>query len=153
MAAATTDLNIAERASPSAMVHERVCAGTANYFKGAMIAIDYAVAGAPFIRATAGDLNARVVGRCEETKSLAAINSSSITLKAKSGIFRYAGVTVGTADVGKPCYVIDDQTVTCDAGGTVNAIAGRVYEVEGSGAFVWVKFDPFTVNLGATAGA
>lgn len=153
MAATTVDLDIVERCDPSAMVHERVCAGTANYFKGAMIAIDYGVAGAPFIRATAADLNARVVGRCEESKSLAAINSTGIMLKVKSGIFLYDGVTVGTADVGKPCYVIDDHTVSCDAGATVNPVAGRVYEVVGSGAKVWVKFDPFTVNLGATAGA
>lgn len=156
MAAATDNLNIPERCDPSAFKHERVAGSSAEYYKGAMIAIDVDATGSPFVRATAGDLSLRVVGRCEDRLTTGASNTKRLV--AKSGIFRYASGTAAEAidadDVGKVCYVIDDQTVGIQGGGTVptNAVAGRIYDVDANG--VWVKFDPWNAPAkGATAGA
>lgn len=154
MAAATDNLNIPERCDPSAFKHEAVAGSSAEYYKGAMIAIDVDATGSPFVRATAGDLSLRVVGRCEDRLTTGASNTKRLVVK--SGIFRYAsGATfeaIDAQDVGKVCYVIDDQTVGISGATGANAVAGRIYAVDASG--VWVKFDPWDAPAkGATAGA
>lgn len=154
MAAATDNLNIPERCDPSAFKHERVAASSAEYYKGAMLAIDVDATGSPFVRATAGDLSLRVVGRCEDRLTTVASNTRRVV--AKSGIFRYASggtfEAIDANDIGKICYVVDDQTVGISGATGANAVAGRIYDVDANG--VWVKFDPWDAPAkGVTAGA
>jgi hypothetical protein len=43
------------------------------------------------------------------------------------------------ADIGKACFILDDQTVAKTDGGATRSRAGIVEGIEGSG--VWVRFD------------
>ena len=61
------------------------------------------------------------------------------------GVFYWANSggadAIGAADFGKPCYVVDNQTVALtDASGT-RSVAGIVYEVRADGQ-VGVRMDP-----------
>jgi hypothetical protein len=70
------------------------------------------------------------------------------------GIFRFAnsaaGDAIADADIGKECYIVDDQTVAKTDGGGTRSIAGRIFDVDSSG--VWVEFAivprPATVGSG-----
>lgn len=60
-----------------------------------------------------------------------------------AGIFGFANTAAGDAivqaDVGKVCFIVDDQTVAKTNGGNTRSPAGIVDGIEG--ATVWVRFD------------
>lgn len=69
-----------------------------------------------------------------------------LTINVLRGVFKFEnGDTIAQVDVGKPCYILDDQTVTKADGSGVRPIAGYVVQVDSatdqasnSGAGVWV---------------
>lgn len=83
------------------------------------------------------------VGRAEET----VINSGAAgerTLTYKPGTFKFANSAAGDlitiADIGKPAYAVDDQTVAKTSGTNTRSIAGLVDAIDADGG-VWVRFD------------
>lgn len=46
---------------------------------------------------------------------------------------------ITAADIGKACYLVDDQTVAKTDGAGTRSAAGTVFDVDAKG--VWVKFD------------
>lgn len=57
----------------------------------------------------------------------------------RNKVFKFAnqaGDLVTQASVGKPCYVVDNQTVAATNGGTTRSVAGTVHGIEADG--VWV---------------
>lgn len=81
------------------------------------------------------------VGRAEETLTSTTGGVTPITFRP--GVFRFAnsaaGDLIATADIGAPCYIVDDQTVAKTNGTSTRSIAGIIDNVDANG--VWVRFD------------
>lgn len=77
------------------------------------------------------------VGRFQETKDNTSGAAGAITVKILQGAFKWANSTAGDliaqADVGKTCYIVDDQTVAKTDGGATRSIAGKIVSVEADG--------------------
>ena len=81
-----------------------------------------------------------VVGRAENTAS------GGETVKTRSGMFLYSPVSSGAItlnDLNKPCYVLDDQTVTL-TGGTAAIVAGVVRDVTADGVVAEIGNGPLS---------
>lgn len=87
------------------------------------------------------------VGRAEERVTGGA-NAGDVTLNYRPGIFRFANSAsadlITIADIGKPCYAVDDQTVAKTSGTNTRSIAGFVAALDAQG--VWVEFDEARVQ-------
>jgi hypothetical protein len=116
-------------------------------YVGSLCAVDSSGWGVP-ASDTAGLI---VLGRCEGTPppglaGLDADNSAgangAVTMLVKRGLFKFANGTSGealtAADIGKTCYVVDDQTVG-KVGGTNKVVAGTVMGLESAATEVWVN--------------
>lgn len=94
------------------------------------------------------------VGRAEEYVDNSAGAAGDKTVKVRKGVFRFAnsagGDQITAADIGKECYIVDDQTVAKTDGSSTRSIAGRIHDVDTAG--VWVEFAviprPATVGSG-----
>lgn len=80
---------------------------------------------------------------CAQERKTGGANAGDETIKFRAGIFRYANSAsadlIAATDIGKPCYIVDDQTVAkTDSSGT-RSIAGFIDGVDDQG--VWVRFD------------
>lgn len=103
-------------------------------FAGTLVAID--ATGHAIPAKTAADLTA--AGRAEDTVDNATGADGDTVITAERGAFQWdndASSPVTQADVGKECYMLDDETVTANATGT--SVAGRVLQVNSNG--VWVE--------------
>lgn len=154
MAALTANRDTKELYHPAGMDHERLAGSSDEFYIGQMVCIDVDATGSPLVPAAAGDLTLRVVGRSETRLTAGAGNTSR--LKYRSGIFKWNNGTAGEAidanDVGKVCYVLDDNTVGISGNSAANAIAGRIYQVDADGVWVATLW-PEAPVAGATAGA
>lgn len=87
------------------------------------------------------------VGRAEERVNNTG-SAGAADIKVREGIFRFGNSTstdtITIAEIGKPCYVVDDQTVAKTDGTGTRSIAGFVYAVDSVG--VWVEFDEARVQ-------
>lgn len=130
-----------ELASPYAMNHAKVGIDSDVFYPGAFIAFDQSDA-AFKPAATATDLIA--VGRCEEQEPITTGAGNTRKIKAKSGIFKWGNSAAGDAiaedDVGKDCYLVDDQTVALTDGTGTRSKAGKVYQVDSDGVWVLTIF-------------
>jgi hypothetical protein len=82
------------------------------------------------------------VGRAEKTVDNTGA-AGAVTLEYRTGTFRFANSAaadlIAQADVGKACFIIDDQTVAKTDGTGTRSRAGIVDGVDGVG--VWVRLD------------
>ncbi len=83
------------------------------------------------------------VGRAESTVDNSAGIAGALTLEYRLGIFLFANSAAGDlitiADVGKVCYIVDDQTVAKTDGTATRSRAGIIDGIESNG--VWVRMD------------
>ena len=82
------------------------------------------------------------VGRAEKTVDNTAGAAGALSLDYRLGSFLFAnlaGDLVTIADIGKPCFIADDQTVARTDGAATRSRAGIVEAVEATG--VWVRCD------------
>jgi hypothetical protein len=82
-------------------------------------------------------------GRAEERVDNSGGSAGDLNVRFRPGIFRWANSTstdaITITEIGKPCYVVDDQTVAkTDSSGT-RSIAGFVVGLDDLG--VWVRMD------------
>ena len=84
------------------------------------------------------------VGRAEETVDNTSGAAGAANLAYRIGQFAFAnsagGDLITQADIGKLCYVVDDQTVAKTDGTGTRSRAGIVEGIEGT-SLVWVRFD------------
>lgn len=77
------------------------------------------------------------------------VTDGEIKVDVDTGVFNFvnsAGVdAVGQDEVGRPCYVVDDQTVAATSAGGTRAQAGLVVAVDTDG--VWVLVGPEVPDL------
>jgi hypothetical protein len=137
MAALTADRDTQERMTGWSSLHGEVGADSTQFYKGGIVALDSAD-GLVKKGVTATTLIA--LGRCEENVLTGTTNTRKI--KCRSGIYKYLNSTAGDAiaadDIGKDCFIVDDQTVALTNGGSTRSRAGEVYGVDSDG--VWVAF-------------
>ena len=107
-------------------------------------------AGAMVMLNAAGDLvkGATAVGlvgagRAEERADNSTGAAGDVTLRYRPGTFRFknsAGADeITAADLGKPCYAVDDETVALTSATNTRSPAGVVDMIDAQG--VWVRFD------------
>lgn len=87
------------------------------------------------------------VGRADEHVDNSAGADGDLTVRVRTGVFRFAnsaaGDLIGITEIGKDCYVVDDQTVAKTSGTNTRSIAGKVIQVDDLG--VWVRVGIFGV--------
>lgn len=88
------------------------------------------------------------VGRAEERVDNSGGAAGDKRIRVRPGIFRFgnsaSGDLITIADIGKPAYVVDDQTVAKTSASGTRSIAGFVDGVDDTG--VWVEFDESKVQ-------
>lgn len=106
-------------------------------FAGAIVALTAAgfAAGAT---ATAANVT---VGRADETVDNGEGANGDAKVKVRRGVFRFANSggadAIALTEVGKPCFVVDDQTVAKTDNAGARPAAGKVFDVDAQG--VWVE--------------
>lgn len=82
------------------------------------------------------------IGIAEETVDNTGAAGAAL-VKCLPGVFAFANSAAGDlitqAEIGKLCYIVDDQTVAKTNGGATRSPAGIVDGIEGGQ--VWVRFD------------
>jgi hypothetical protein len=80
-------------------------------------------------------------GRASETVDNTLGQNGDVTVPVERGVFKYANSAdadlITLAEVGKPVFVVDDETVAKTNGGGTLSAAGIVVDVEADG--VWVE--------------
>lgn len=129
----------ADRNTPEALGTERegLLGAVQSIFIGSILMRN--VAGHLIKGATA--LGSFGAGRAEKRGSSTTAGVTS--QRYRPGVHRFANSTAGdlivTADIGAPCYIVDDQTVAKTNGTGTRSPAGAVDGVDANG--VWVRFD------------
>lgn len=137
MANATAPLNTPERPG---IIFRLLLAAASAIFQGTLVAVNSA-GNAVKASDTAG---LRVMGCATESVDNSAGLAGDEAINVKRGVFLFsnsASAAVDADDVGKLCFVEDDNTVAETS--THKVIAGRVVEVESRG--VWV--DTFAAQV------
>jgi hypothetical protein len=140
MAALTADrYDTFERASAHSMPHAEVGADSTQFFKGGIVVLDSADGK---MKKGATSTTQICLGRCEENVLTGTSNTRKI--KCRSGIFKWlnsaAGDAIAADDIGKPCFIVDDQTVALTDGTGTRSRAGIVHGVDSDGVWVSVTF-------------
>jgi hypothetical protein len=135
MAALTADRNTPTKGEPE--LRELPVKAATTIYAGALVCLDasgWAVPGA-----TATTLVA--IGRAEEKVANSGANGA-LNVKVRRGVFRFgnsaSGDLIARTEIGKDCYIVDDQTVAKTNGSSTRSVAGKVYDVDAIG--VWVEF-------------
>jgi len=89
------------------------------------------------------------VGCSDEHKVGGAVNGDT-RLEYRPGRFLLKNSTstdaITIADIGKPAYAVDDETVAKTSGTNTRSIAGFVEDVDAATGGVWVRFDEALVQ-------
>jgi hypothetical protein len=95
------------------------------------------------------------VGRAEERVDNSAGGAGAKTLRVRRGIFPFANSAgadeLTVADIGKACWIVDDQTVGRTSNSSARSRAGIVRHVDAQG--VWVEFDEALTRVATTTAA
>lgn len=126
-----------------------------DYFNGLVAAGVTLFAGAMVMRNATGHVVAGQaatglvgVGIAETEADNSAGADGDVTVRTRGGVFRLensAGADeITIADLGAPCFAVDDQTVAKTDGAASRSPAGIVTDVDTQG--VWVRFDEALTN-------
>lgn len=149
MTALTVQKDVPEKDSGLAFEHQFGVSAGESIFKGALvvIAVDgFLAEGTSAVNLIAagistGGRDADDNGTVDNTAGA----DGDLVCRFRSGIFKFVNdvaTAVVQADVGRDCFILDDQTVTGDATGRSNA--GKVYEIDADGD-IWVAISfPFS---------
>lgn len=126
-----------ERDTPSQGTDIRTAplAAATRIFQGALAVID-----AGYAKPGSTALNLIAVGRARATYDNSAGLIGAMTGEFDVGTFLFknaAGDPVVAADLGKDCFIVDDETVAKTNGGNTRSTAGKVRGVTTAG--VWVE--------------
>jgi len=119
-----------------------------TFYRGTFVSLDQSGYGFP----GTASLIRKVIGVATEGKANAGAAGAK-TLRVERGAFGFVNSAgddaITIADVGEPCYVVDDQTVSRTSANGVRPYAGRVIRVESSVIYVEVggDADPMVKDL------
>jgi hypothetical protein len=127
----TKDRNTARREDD---VYEYAVAANARIYAGAIVALNagWAQPGATAVGHVAA-------GRADEQADNTGGANGARTVRVRRGVFKYrnsATDPITAADIGRQCFIQDDETVARTNGGNTRSPAGVIREVEVTG--VWV---------------
>jgi hypothetical protein len=138
MTAATAAFNSPHRGMGSMVESLSIpVAASTTIYKGTIVAINSAGNAIPALGTTFG---LRVIGRASATADNASGAAAAINVDVERGCFRWnnsagTGAITAAADIGKPAFCVDDNTVSrIDSG--IRSRVGIVVDVDSSG--VWV---------------
>lgn len=136
--ALSADTDILERASPTSQLFAEVGTDSTQFYKGGIVCISTATG--KVVKGTAAT-TLIAIGRCEENVLTGTSNTRKI--KARTGTFKYgnsaSGDLIAADDIGKACYIVDDNTVALTDGSSARSRAGIIEGVDTDGG-VWVRF-------------
>lgn len=109
--------------------------GKVCIYGGTLVALD--ASGYAIPAKKAADLT--VIGRAEETVDNSSGTAGAMTITVKRGVFKWdndsaASNKIKAAHLMKPCYVLDECTVTSSETGS--SVAGKVISVDEDGVYV-----------------
>ena len=139
MAALTADRDTLELACSISQRHAQVGADSTQFYKGGIVCLDQADG-----KMKKGAVSTTLVcmGRCEENVLTGTSNTRKIN--CRSGIYKYGNSAsadlIAITDVGKDCYIVDDQTGAKTNGTKTRSKAGKIYDVDADGG-VWVQIN------------
>lgn len=149
MAAAAVSIDTPERAGG---VFVYPIAAATKIYAGTLVALN----ATGYLVSASNTAGLRVMGRAEEEVDNSAGADGDLTAAVKAGTFRFANSgtnAVDPDDVGKLCFVEDNQTVS--ETGTNGVKAGRVVAVETAGVWVdthYAPVVPVALVVGSTNG-
>ena len=112
-------------------------AAAKTIYAGALVVLDASGNAAP--GSTATGLIARGVAQAAVNNSGGSAGDASVPSRA--GVFRFENSAstdaITRAEIGDPCYIVDDQTVAKTDGTSTRSEAGTVVDVDDDG--VWVR--------------
>lgn len=133
MTALTTDRNTPRRENREIEGHP--VKGGVTIFAGALVMLD--AAGFAIPAKTGVGLFA--VGRADQHVVAVADGAANVT--TRRGVHRFANSAaadaITRAEIGKPAYAVDDQTLAKTDGGATRSLAGIIRDVDALG--VWVE--------------
>ena len=112
-------------------------AANAKIFAGAIVVANATGYAAPGSTATTLTYLGRAESSVDNTGGADGAKTVQVRRKVAFKFANLAADLVVQADLGKTCYIADDQTVAKTNGGTTRSAAGKVLGVEADG--VWVE--------------
>jgi hypothetical protein len=107
-------------------------------FAGSMVGVDSSGNAMPAGLIAGGTLYCAGVSRAQADNSAGA--AGDVKARIERGIFPMnnsaAGDAITDGDIGKLCYVVDDNTVAKTDGAAARAAAGRIFGMEGTSVLV-----------------
>lgn len=142
MAALTADRNTPRR---EGQIFSVGVAAATKIFAGSMVAINAAGFAVP----AANTAGLKVIGRAEAFVDNTAGANGALSVDIRDGIFKFVGAGLSDADIGKPAFVTDDQTIQT-AASTNNICAGIIVDVD-SATEPWILMGAEERAAGARA--
>lgn len=113
-------------------------AASTHIYRGSLVAINQS----GYLVPASADASLHVVGVAEDEADSSSGTAGALTCAPRKGVFYLAnsGTTdaITDADIGRPCYVVDDNTVARTSNGGARPVAGIVEGVDGFGVAVSV---------------
>lgn len=133
-------------------------AASAVIYNGALVALNASGYAVPADASTAG---LRVIGVASARVDNTGGSNGAKRVRVERGVFGMKNSSstsaLSVADVGRPCYAVDDCTVARLASGGARPFAGRVYDVDAVDGLVYVEIggseEADAVDLLVAAGA
>lgn len=103
-------------------------------YAGALVVNDAGVA-APGRTAT----TLVALGRAEQTVNNTGGADNAVRVRVRRGVFGFknkADDAIVAADIGKDCYLVDDETVAKTSAANTRSVAGKVFAIDGDTIFV-----------------
>lgn len=127
MAALTKDRNTVQKDSPLNGRQSYTCKASKTFYKGALCVMLVNESG----QIQPGEALTGSIGAGVSTKNFTSVSGDTMTLD--TGVFYFNNSSssdeISADDVGKLCYVVDDNTVALTSNSGARSIAGRVQEV------------------------
>lgn len=96
--------------------------GSTKIYAGSLVVLD-----AGYAKPATAALSLLCVGKANETVDNSAGSSGDLSIDVLPGVFLFEnGDSIAQADVGKPAYAVDDQTVAKGSGGGARSVAGTI---------------------------
>jgi hypothetical protein len=114
-------------------------AAATKIYAGTIVALDASGNAVPATTAT----GLVIVGVAQALADNTSGAAGAIKVKAKPGVYKMYNLgadAVDANDLGRTCYVTDDQTVSETDGGATKSPAGKVFQLDSDGVWVAIGF-------------
>lgn len=114
-------------------------AANAKIFAGALVAANATGFAVPGGVATTLTALGRAESYVDNTGGADGAKTVQVARQESFKFVNHGADLVTQADIGKSCYIVDDQTVAKTNGGATRSVAGKVLAVEADGVWVFIE--------------